>query len=165
MGGYKIKRGRYGGLTIDLPKLRSQLLVVAKNGKGEKVYHQQGDFDTLDLLTKRFNSKKRYSDLAVKIFNDLNELSGTPINRNSKKYQQLGRGTFYYNDPKELFDRLELLGREYLGGEHQQRCERGFHRHSPHLEPDGEDHEQGIERDDQIALWGDFVRIAKILNK
>ena len=86
MGGYKIKRGRYGGLTIDLPKLRSQLLVVAKNGKGEKVYHQQGDFDTLDLLTKRFNSKKRYSDLAVKIFNDLNELSGTPINRLDMAY-------------------------------------------------------------------------------
>lgn len=39
VGGYKIKRGRYGGLTIDLPKLRNRLVVVAKNGKGEKVYH------------------------------------------------------------------------------------------------------------------------------
>lgn len=114
VGGYK--RARYGGLTIDLPKLRNRLVVVAKNGKGEKVYHQQGDFDTLDLLTKRFNSKKRYSDLAVKSFNDLNELSGTPINRNSKQYRQLGRGTFYYNDPKELFERLELLGGSISAG-------------------------------------------------
>ena len=70
----------------------------------------------MDLLTKRFNSKKRYSDLAVKSFNDLNELSGTPINRNSKKYRQLERGTFYYNDPKELFERLKLLGGSISAG-------------------------------------------------
>ena len=66
---YKIsKRGQYGGPVIDLPKLYGHLKVVAhKNGK--KVYDKQADFDTLDLLTKRFNSKKKYSELARSVFN------------------------------------------------------------------------------------------------
>ena len=55
---YKIQHnGQYGGLMIDLPKLTGQLrLVASKNGK--KVLDQSADFDTIDLLTKRFNSKK-----------------------------------------------------------------------------------------------------------
>ena len=59
---YKIdQNGQYGGLIIDLPKLYGYLKVIAhKNGPEGlvKVYEKQGDFDTLDLLTKRFNSKK-----------------------------------------------------------------------------------------------------------
>ena len=58
---YKIsQKGQYGGLVIDLPKLYGHLKVVAHKN-GQKVYDKQADFDTLDLLTKRFNSKKKYS--------------------------------------------------------------------------------------------------------
>ena len=55
---YKIKQsGQYGGLMIDLPKLFGQLkLIASKNGK--KVLDEKADFDTIDVLTKRFNSKK-----------------------------------------------------------------------------------------------------------
>ena len=55
---YKISStGQYGNLQIDLPKLIGQLKLVAyKNG--QKVYDKVVDFDTLDLFTKRFNSKK-----------------------------------------------------------------------------------------------------------
>ena len=61
---YKISQnGQYGGLVIDLPKLYGRLKVVAHKN-GQKVYDKQADFDTLDLLTKRFNSKKKYSELA-----------------------------------------------------------------------------------------------------
>ena len=65
---YKIKQnGQYGGLMIDLPKLFGQLrLVASKNGK--KVLDQPADFDTIDLLTKRFNSKKNYSNLSRMLF-------------------------------------------------------------------------------------------------
>ena len=67
---YKIsQRGQYGGLIIDLPKLYGHLKVVAHKN-GQKVYDKQGDFDTLDLLTKRFNGRKNYSQLARSIFND-----------------------------------------------------------------------------------------------
>ena len=83
---YKINpnTGVYGNVTIDVPKLYGQLkLVASKDGK--KVYV---DFDTLDLLTKRFNSKKKYSPLSKMVFDDLNRISDIPIHRTSNKYKK-----------------------------------------------------------------------------
>lgn len=57
---HPIKHTCDGGLLIDVPKLYGQLeLIPHKDGR--KVYDKQVDFDTLGLLTKRFNSKKKYS--------------------------------------------------------------------------------------------------------
>ena len=113
---YKIsQRGQYGGLVIDLPKLYGHLNVVAHKN-GQKVYDKQADFDTLDLLTKGFNSKKKYSELARSVFNDLNRLSEIPIHRTSKKYSKLGIGVVYYNNPQDLLSRLELLGGSMSAG-------------------------------------------------
>ena len=113
---YKIsQKGQYGGLVIDLPKLQGHLKVVAHKN-GQKVYDKQADFDTLDLLTKRFNSRKNYSQLARSIFNDLNRLSEIPIHRTSKKYSKLGSGVVYYNNPQDLLSRLELLGGSMSAG-------------------------------------------------
>ena len=89
-------------------------LWLIKNG--QKVYDKQADFDTLDLLTKRFNSKKNYSELARSVFNDLNRLSEIPIHRTSKKYSKLGSGVVYYNNPGDLLSRLELLGGSISAG-------------------------------------------------
>ena len=113
---YKIsQKGQYGGLVIDLPKLYGHLKVVAHKN-GQKVYDKQADFDTLDLLTKRFNSKKKYSEIARSVFNDLNRLSEIPIHRTSKKYSKLGSGVVHYNNPKDLLSRLELLGGSMSAG-------------------------------------------------
>lgn len=113
---YKIsQRGQYGGLVIDLPKLYGHLKVVAHKN-GQKVYDKQADFDTLDLLTKGFKSKKKYSELARSVFNDLNRLSEIPIHRTSKKYSKLGSGVVYYNNPQDLLSRLELLGGSMSAG-------------------------------------------------
>ena len=113
---YKIlQKGQYGGLVIDLPKLQGQLKVIAHKN-GQKVYDKQADFDTLDLLKKRFNSKKNYSELARSVFSDLNRLSKIPIHRTSKKYSKLGSGVVYYNNPKDLLSRLELLGGSMSAG-------------------------------------------------
>ena len=113
---YKIsQKGQYGGLVIDLPKLQGQLKVIAHKN-GQKVYDKQADFDTLDLLTKRFNSKKNYSELARSVFSDLNRLSKIPIHRTSKKYSKLGLGVVYYNNPQDLLSRLELLGGSMSAG-------------------------------------------------
>ena len=113
---YKISQnGQYGGLVIDLPKLYGHLKVVAHKN-GQKVYDKQADFDTLDLLTKRFNSKKKYSELARSVFNDLNRLSEIPKHRTSKKYSKLGSGVVYYNNPQDLLSRLELLGGSMSAG-------------------------------------------------
>ena len=113
---YKISSGgQYGNLIIDVPKLMGQLHLVAKKD-GNKVLDKKVDFDTLDLLTKRFNSKKKYSDLSKMIFNELNKLSEIPIHRSSKKYSKIGSGIIYYNDVNDLIDRMELLGGSIMAG-------------------------------------------------
>ena len=113
---YKISSGgKYGNLIIDVPKLMGQLHLVAKKD-GEKVLDKKVDFDTLDLLTKRFNSKKKYSDLSKMVFNQLNKLSEIPIHRTSKKFSKLGSGVVYYNDISDLVDRMELLGGAIMAG-------------------------------------------------
>ena len=112
---YKINpnTGAYGNVRIDVPRLYGQLKLIAyKDGK--KVYEKQVDFYTLDLLTKRFNSKKKYSPLSNMVFDDLNRISDTPIRRTSNKYKKIGAGVVYYNNPAHLLDRLELLGGSIL---------------------------------------------------
>ena len=113
---YKISQnGQYGGVIIDLPKLYGHLKVIAHKN-GQKVYDKQADFDTLDLLTKRFNSKKKYSNLSKIIFNELNQISGIPIHRTSNKFKKMGPGVIYYNNPDDLLDRMELLGGSIQAG-------------------------------------------------
>ena len=113
---YKISSsGKYGGLMIDIPKLMGQLKLVATKDK-RKVMHKKVDFDTIDLLTKRFNSKKKYSDIAKMVFDELNQLSEIPIHKSSKKFKKLGSGVVYFNDANDLIDRMELLGGSILAG-------------------------------------------------
>ena len=114
---YKINpnTGVYGNVTIDVPKLYGQLKLIAHKD-GKKVYDKQVDFDTLDLLTKRFNSKKKYSPLSKMVFDDLNRISDIPIHRTSNKYKKIGSGVVYYNNPADLLDRLELLDGSILAG-------------------------------------------------
>ena len=114
---YKINQttGKYGNLTIDLPKLFGQLKMIAYiNGK--KVYDKDVDFDTIDLFTKRFNGRKKYSDLSKRVFNDINKLAEIPIHKSSKKYKKIGSGVVYYNNPQDLLSRLELLGGSIQAG-------------------------------------------------
>ena len=113
---YKIKEnGQYGSLKIEVPQLLGRLKLIAYKD-GQKVYDKSVDFDTVDLLTKRFNSKKNYSNLSQMVFDELNELSEIPIHKSSKQYSKLGSGVIYYNNPHDLFDRLELLGGEIKAG-------------------------------------------------
>ena len=48
------------------------------------LYTNKCDNSTIDLLTKRFNPKTKYTQLAKNIFNDLNVLSGIVKKRNMK---------------------------------------------------------------------------------
>ena len=96
-----------------MPKLYGQLKLIAHKD-GKKVYDKQVDFDTLDLLKKRFSSKKKYSPLSKMVFDDLNRISDIPIHRTSNKYKNIGSGVVYYNNPTDLLDRLELLGGSIL---------------------------------------------------
>ena len=113
---YKIGQGgSYGNLTIDFPKLMGQLRLVAHKN-GSKVYDKVVDFDTIDLLTKRFNSRKNYSNLSKKVLEELNSLSKIPIHKTSKKYQKIGSGVKFFSDPNDLITRMELLVGEMNAG-------------------------------------------------
>lgn len=120
---YKISSsGQYGGLMIDIPKLMGQLHLVAKKDN-RKVLDKKVDFDTIDLLTKRFNSKKKYSPLSKMVFFELNNLSDIPIHKTSMKYKKIGSGVTYYNNINDLIDRMELLGGSILAGSNGARDE------------------------------------------
>ena len=113
---YKInpQTGVYGNVNIDLPELYGQLKLIAHKD-GKNVHDKQVDFDTLDLLTKRFISTKKYS-LSKMVFDDLNRISDIPIHRTSNKYKKIGSGVVYYNNSADLLDWLELLGGSILAG-------------------------------------------------
>ena len=72
---YKIDNaGKYGNLIIDVPKLMGHLRLIAKKGD-QTVIDKKVDFDTIDLLTTRFKTNKKYSDLSKRVFDELNRLS------------------------------------------------------------------------------------------
>ena len=105
---YKIQDGQYGGLVIDLPRLYNEMKLNVYRG-GKLLYSADADKSLINLITKRFNPKTKYSINAVKIFNDLNTLSNIPKHRSSGKSRMVGSSVTYYNDPNELADRMKIL--------------------------------------------------------
>ena len=68
------------------------------------------------MLTTRFKSNKKYSDLSKRVFDELNRLSEIPIHETSKKYKKVGSGVIYYDNPEDLISRLEMLEGSILAG-------------------------------------------------
>ena len=105
---YKIQDGHYGGLVIDLPKLMNEMKIDVFRG-GKLLYSADADKSLINLITKRFNPKTKYSINAVRIFNDLNTLANLPKHRSSGKTRMVGSSVTYYNDPNQLADRMKVL--------------------------------------------------------
>ena len=105
---YKIQDGQYGGLVIDLPRLYNEMKLNVYRG-GKLLYSADADRSFIDLITKRFNPKTKYSMNAVKIFNDLNLLSNLPKHRSSGKSRMVGSSVTYYNNANDLADRMKVL--------------------------------------------------------
>ena len=105
---YKIQDGSYGGLVIDLPKLFNEMKLNVFRG-GKLLYSADADGSLINLITKRFNPKTKYSINAVRIFNDLNTLANLPKHRSSGKTRMVGSSVTYYNDPNQLADRMKVL--------------------------------------------------------
>ena len=103
---YKIQDGQYGGLA--LPRLFNEMKLTIFRG-GKLLYSANADKSLINLLTKRFNPKTKYSINAVRIFNDLNTLANMPHHRSSGKTRMIGSSITYYNDPNQLADRLKIL--------------------------------------------------------
>ena len=110
----------YGGLLVDYPKLMNNMLLdVYKDNK--LVYQGKADRSLIDLLTKRYNPKTKYSIDAVRIFNDLNLLTNMAKHKSSKKSNMIGSSLWLLppahggsslvdiSDPNKLAKRLEII--------------------------------------------------------
>ena len=106
---YKIQNSHFGGLLVDYPKLMNNMLLeVYKNN--QLVYQDKADKSLIDLLTKRYNPKTKYSIDAVRIFNDLNLLTNMAKHKSSKKSNLIGSSLFVDgSDPNKLAKRLEII--------------------------------------------------------
>jgi len=82
---YKINQeNKYGGLMIDVDKLMNEMKLHAYRD-GKKIYDAVADKSLINLLTKRYNPKTKYTQNAIKIFNDLNMLSNMSQHKSSGK--------------------------------------------------------------------------------
>ena len=119
---YKIQNSHFGGLLVDYPKLMNNMLLdVYKNDK--LVYQDKADRSLIDLLTKRYNPKTKYSIDAVRIFNDLNLLTNMAKHKSSKKSNMIGSSLWLLppahgaggsslvdrSDANKLAKRLEII--------------------------------------------------------
>ena len=88
--------------------MNNMLLDVYKNN--QLVYQDKADKSLIDLLTKRYNPKTKYSINAVRIFNDLNLLTNMAKHKSSKKSNMIGSSLFVDgSDPNKLAKRLEII--------------------------------------------------------
>ena len=70
------------------------------------------DYDFIDLISKRYDTKKKYSNLSKVVFKTLTDLSGLENKKRSKKFKNIIKGgciPTFYNDPEDLLCLLELI--------------------------------------------------------
>jgi hypothetical protein len=109
-----LSTGKFGKLHINVPLLMTTLTLVAYRNK-KKVLEEKIDPDLIYLLTKRYNSKKKYSPKSVELFKKLVELSELNPAMHSQKLNLFRGGAVstcskqYYSSLDELVDRLSLL--------------------------------------------------------
>ena len=82
---YKMtKDGKYGKLTIDVPQLVEKHNLLAKE-EGVVLLDEKVDSDFIDLISKRYDTKKKYSNLSKVVFKTLTDLSGLELEIRKKK--------------------------------------------------------------------------------
>jgi len=109
---YKIdSKNSYGGLMIDVDKLLNEKLIemlIHAYRDGQKMYDAVADKSLINLLTKRYNLKTKYTQNAMKIFNDFNMLSNMPQHKSSGKSKMIRSSIMDYSDPHQLADRMKI---------------------------------------------------------
>ena len=107
-------------LYINMEKLLNELVIEATID-ADIIYTNKADLDTIDILTKRYNPKKKYSKLSVQIFNDLNKLSGMVKKRNGKT--KVINGSAIILNEKDRQKRINLLrGLIIAGNDNKNTC-------------------------------------------
>ena len=70
------------------------------------------DSDFIDLISKRYDTKKKYSNLSKVVFKTLTDLSGLENKKRSKKFKNIIKGgciPTFYSDPEDLLSLLKLI--------------------------------------------------------
>lgn len=90
------KGGEFGEIMISPDDLKKGVLKVTSPkviGLGfSDLINKKIDKDTVDLLTKRFNKKRNYSDLSKDSLRLLTRLGGLPEHKTSGKFNLLRDG-------------------------------------------------------------------------
>ena len=88
------------------------------------------DSDFIDLFSKRYDTKKKYSNLSNVVFKTLTDISGLENKKRCKKIKNIIKGgciPTFYNDPKNLLRLLELIiGSLDAGNDNNDRENRGM---------------------------------------
>ena len=87
------KDGKYGKLTIDVPQLVEKHRLLAKEA-GVVLLDEKVNSDFIDLISKRYDTKKKYSILSKVVFKTLTDLSGLENKNRSKKFKNRIKGAF-----------------------------------------------------------------------
>ena len=113
---YKIVNSKYNDkLLINMPKLLNEMIIEAKLSNNDDIlYSNRCDKSTIELLNKRYNPKRKYSQLAKNIFNDLNDLSGIVKKRNMKS-KLIGKGKIILNE-EDKNKRVNLIRSSLIAG-------------------------------------------------
>ena len=80
------KDGKYGKLTVDIPQLGEKHRLLAKEA-GVVLLEEKVDSGFIDLISKRYDTKKKYSNLSKVVFKTLNDLTGLENKKRSKKFK------------------------------------------------------------------------------
>ena len=70
------------------------------------------DSNFIDLFSKKYDTKKKYSNLSKVVFKSLTDLSGLENKKRSKKFKNIIKGgciPTFHNDPEDLLSLLELI--------------------------------------------------------
>jgi hypothetical protein len=80
--------GTFGKIKINPMNLNKMMLTVHKNGR--RICHQPCNYDLIELLTKRYNTSRKYSPESMDIFNKLIKHAEMPITSvNSGKFKHI----------------------------------------------------------------------------
>ena len=118
--------GNFGILDINLPRLLGFRRLIAFDQQNKKIFDQNVDISFISLVTKRFSTKMKFTDKAIRLFRKFVIASKIQINPKDKKSQLLiarvrgktlktGQGkhkggqVLVINKPEEAFDKLQMI--------------------------------------------------------
>ena len=88
------------------------------------------DFDFIDLISKRYDTKKKYPNLSKVVLKTLTDLSGLENRKRSKKIKNIIKGGWiptFYDDSEDLLSLLELIiGSTDAGNDNSKMKNRGM---------------------------------------